>query len=65
MRNIISSQLEIGQVDIANIVIDVTSRDDIQPIILLGLQHIYTVYRRVFERSIRFKPTSAENPGNL
>ena len=41
MRNIISSQLEIGQVDIANIVIDVTSRDDI-PLILLGLQHIYT-----------------------
>ena len=41
MRNVISSQLEIGQVDIANIVIDVTSRDDI-PLILLGLQHIYT-----------------------
>jgi len=41
MRNIISPQLEIGQVDIANIVIDVTSRDDI-PLILLGLQHIYT-----------------------
>ena len=41
MRNIISSQLEFGQVDIANIVIDVTSRDDI-PLILLGLQHIYT-----------------------
>ena len=42
MRNVISSQLEIGQVDIANIVIDVTSRDDI-PLILLGLQHIYTI----------------------
>ena len=41
MRNVISSQLQIGQVDIANIVIDVTSRDDI-PLILLGLQHIYT-----------------------
>ncbi|NYT46483.1 MAG: hypothetical protein H0A75_01015 [Candidatus Methanofishera endochildressiae] len=41
MRNIISTQLEIGQVDIANIVIDVTSRDD-SPLILLGLQHIYT-----------------------
>jgi len=41
MRNILSSQLEIGQVDIASIVIDVTSRDDI-PLILLGLQHIYT-----------------------
>ncbi len=41
MRNVISPQLKIGQVDIANIVIDVTSRDDI-PLILLGLQHIYT-----------------------
>jgi len=33
--------MQIGQTDIANIVIDVTSRDDI-PMILLGLQHIYT-----------------------
>ncbi len=33
--------MQIGQTDIANIVIDVTSRDDI-PTILLGLQHIYT-----------------------
>ena len=33
--------MQIGQTDIANIVIDVTSRDDI-PVILLGLQHIYT-----------------------
>ena len=41
MRNIISSQLEFGQIDIAHINIDVTSRDDI-PLILLGLQHIYT-----------------------
>jgi hypothetical protein len=41
MRNVISPQLQIGQTDIANIVIDVTSRDDI-PLILLGLQHIYT-----------------------
>ena len=41
MKNIISSQLEIGQADIASIVIDVSSRDDI-PLILLGLQHIYT-----------------------
>ena len=41
MRNVISPQLQIGQADIANIVINVTSRDDI-PLILLGLQHIYT-----------------------
>ena len=33
--------MQIGQTDIANIVIDITSRDDI-PMILLGLQHIYT-----------------------
>ena len=44
MRNVISSQMQIGQVDIAEIVIDVTSRDDI-PLILLGLQHIYTTKR--------------------
>ncbi len=41
MRNVISSQMQIGQVDITEIAIDVTSRDDI-PLILLGLQHIYT-----------------------
>ncbi|BCG62647.1 MAG: transposase, ISNCY family [Methyloprofundus sp.] len=41
MRNVISSQLEFGQIDIAHINIDVTSRDDIS-LILLGLQHIYT-----------------------
>lgn len=41
MRNVISPQLQMGQTDIANIDIDVTSRDDI-PLILLGLQHIYT-----------------------
>ena len=41
MRTVLSPQLQIGQTDIANIDIDVTSRDDI-PLILLGLQHIYT-----------------------
>ncbi len=41
MRTVKSSQMQIGQTDIADIVIDVTSRDDI-PVILLGLQHIYT-----------------------
>ncbi len=41
MRNVRTPQLQIGQTDIADIVIDVTSRDDI-PMILLGLQHIYT-----------------------
>ncbi len=41
MRNVLSPQLQIGQTDIANIAIDVTSRDDI-PLVLLGLQHIYS-----------------------
>ena len=41
MRTVISPQMQIGQTDIADIVIDVSSRDDI-PMILLGLQHIYT-----------------------
>jgi hypothetical protein len=41
MRTVKTSQMQIGQIDIADIDIDVTSRDDI-PMILLGLQHIYT-----------------------
>ena len=41
MRNVKSLQMQIGQVDIADIKIDITSRDDI-PLILLGLQYIYT-----------------------
>ena len=41
MRIVKSPQMQIGQTDIADIIIDVTSRDDI-PMILLGLQHIYT-----------------------
>ncbi len=41
MRIVKSPQMKIGQTDIADIIIDVTSRDDI-PMILLGLQHIYT-----------------------
>lgn len=40
MRNVLSPQLCIGQIDIADVVIDVTSRDDI-PLLLLGLQHLY------------------------
>ncbi len=41
MRKVFPPQMSIGQRDIADIKIDVSSRDDI-PIILLGLQHIYT-----------------------
>jgi hypothetical protein len=52
--------MQIGQTDIADIVIDVTSRDDI-PMILLGLQHIYTneplreVVFKILEDVIPFK----------
>jgi hypothetical protein len=41
MRQVFAPQTRIGQSDIAAIKIDVSSRDDI-PVILLGLQHIYT-----------------------
>ena len=41
MRNVFPPQMSIGQIGIADIQIDVSSRDDI-PTILLGLQHIYT-----------------------
>ncbi len=41
MREVTPLQQQIGQTPIADIPIDVTSRDDI-PVILLGLQHIYT-----------------------
>ena len=60
MRNVKSPQMQIGQTDIADIVIDVTSRDDI-PMILLGLQHIYTnealreVIFKILEEVIPFK----------
>lgn len=40
MRDIFPNQRTLGEVDIADITIDVRSRDDI-PLILLGLQHIY------------------------
>ena len=40
MRDTFPGQRTLGEVDIADITIDVRSRDDI-PLILLGLQHIY------------------------
>lgn len=40
MRDTFPSQRTLGEIDIADITIDVRSRDDI-PLILLGLQHIY------------------------
>ena len=41
MGNVISPQMSIGQIGIADIQIDVSSRDDIS-VIMLGLQQIYT-----------------------
>lgn len=68
MRNVKSAQMQIGQTDIADIVIDVSSRDDI-PMILLGLQHIYTTpplrqaVFKILEEVIPFK--KADNTSNL
>lgn len=41
MRTVKNPQIELGGTSIANIIIDLKSRDDIPPL-LLGLQHIYT-----------------------
>jgi hypothetical protein len=65
MRTVFPPQLQIGQVDIARIPIDITSRDDI-PMILLGLQHIYAtepLRERVFkilEEVIPYKSAEAQ-----
>jgi len=51
MRTVKNPQLELGGTSIANIKIDLKSRDDIPPL-LLGLQHIYTnveLRNKVFE----------------
>ena len=41
MRKVIENQLKIGQVDISNIEIDITCRDEI-PQLLMGLEAIYS-----------------------
>lgn len=41
MRKVIENQLKIGQIDIADIQIDITCRDEI-PQLLLGLQYLYS-----------------------
>ena len=53
MRTVIDAQLMFGQTDIAAIVLDSKSRDDI-PQLLRGLQHLYTepqLRERVFVKS--------------
>ena len=59
MRNIFPSQRTIGEIDIADIKIDVRSRDDM-PLILLGVQHIYCtdgLREKVFEIIKEILPT--------
>jgi len=59
MRETFPIQRTIGEVDIADIEIDVRSRDDI-PLILLGLQHIYctdALREKVFEMIKEILPT--------
>ena len=63
MRNVFSPQMSIGQTDIADIQLDVSSRDDI-PSILLGLQHIYTTQPlrdAVFKILEEVAPTQLDN----
>jgi hypothetical protein len=63
MRNVFSPQMSIGQTGIADIQIDVSSRDDI-PVILLGLQHIYTTQPlrdAVFKILEEVAPTKLDN----
>ena len=63
MRDVFSPQMSIGQIDIADIQIDVSSRNDI-PGILLGLQHIYTtrpLRDAVFKILEEVAPTKMEN----
>ena len=59
MRDTFPAQRTIDQIDIADITIDVRSRDDI-PLILLGLQHIYCtedLREKVFEIIKKILPT--------
>lgn len=63
MRNVFPPQMCIGQIDIADIQIDVSSRDDI-PVILLGLQHIYTTLPlrdAIFKILEEITPTKLDN----
>lgn len=63
MRKVFPPQMCIGQIGIADIQIDVSSRDDI-PVILLGLQHIYTsqpLRDAVFKILEEVAPTKLDN----
>jgi len=65
MRHVIDAQRQFGQVDIADIVFDPKSRDDI-PQLLRGLQHLYTepaVRERVFASLAEVLPERAGGDG--
>ena len=66
MRKVQNQQLELGATPIANIVIDLKSRDDIPPL-LLGLQYIHTnenLRKKVFEiLEQKIKPDTDKNNG--
>lgn len=65
LRHVIDAQRQFGQVDIADIVFDPQSRDDI-PQLLRGLQHLYTepaVRERVFASLAEVRPERAGGDG--
>ena len=65
MRTVIQPQLKFGETDIADIVINPKSRDDI-PQLLRGLQHIYTdtsLRQRVFALLEEVIPERADGKG--
>ena len=67
MRKVIEPQLALGQIDIAAIVFNPKSRDDI-PQILRGLQHLYfnpDVRRRVFALLEEALPERADGKGKV
>ena len=67
MRKVIEPQLALGQIDIAAIVFNPKSRDDI-PQILRGLQHLYLdpdVRQRVFAVLEEVLPERAEGKGKV
>ena len=67
MRKVIEPQLALGQIDIAAIVFNPKSRDDI-PQILRGLQHLYLnpdVRRRVYALLEEALPERSEGKGKV
>ena len=65
MRTVLQPQLKLGETDIASIVLDPKSRDDI-PQLLRGLQHIYTetaLRERVFAILEEVIPERADAKG--